>query len=32
VGVIQNKNRRAGILGLIIALAAVALFFVRALC
>jgi hypothetical protein len=30
--VIQNKDRRAGILGLILALAVVALFFVRALC
>jgi hypothetical protein len=30
--VIQNKGRLAGILGLIIALAVVALFFVRALC
>jgi len=32
VGVIQNKDRRAGILGLIIALAVVGLFFVRAFC
>jgi len=32
VGVIQNKDRRAGILGLIIGMATVALFFLRALC
>jgi hypothetical protein len=32
VGIIQNKDRRVGILGLIIALGVVALFFVRALC
>jgi hypothetical protein len=32
LGVIQNKDRRAGILGLIVALAVVVLFFAKALC
>jgi hypothetical protein len=32
LGVVQNKQRLAGILGLLIGVAVVALFFVRALC